>query len=75
MADRSSRLRRWIGQAIDLNDLSAGNREADNGKHPAVGAARYKPKRAVDENKLIGQAGLRECRGLCGNGARPSHDP
>src|SRR5262245_41897474 len=64
----------WISQDIDLNDLTAGDREADDGKQPAVRAARHKPQLAVDENKLIGQTALRERRRLSGDRVSPSHD-
>ena len=37
----------WIGEDIHLNDLPAGNREADHRKHAAVWAARYRPEMAA----------------------------
>jgi hypothetical protein len=50
----------WIGQDVHLDDLAAGDGEADHGKQAAVGTARHKPKMAVDEDKLIEEADPRE---------------
>src|SRR6266545_6275631 len=64
----------WISQDVDLDDLSARDREAEHRQQAPVRTAHHDADSAVHQHHLTGRRKVRERRCLCYDRLSPTHE-